>query len=57
MQDIDVLRAKTIQELRVIAKSLGLKRVDVYKKEALIVLIEEMNANMAAAPSSDFLEI
>ncbi len=56
MQDIDVLRAKTIQELRVIAKSLGLKRVDVYKKEALIVLIEEMNANMAAAPSSDFLE-
>ncbi len=53
MQDIDVLRAKTIQELRVIAKSLGLKRVDVYKKEALVVLIAEMNANMAVAPSAE----
>ena len=53
MQDLDVLRAKTIQELRVIAKSLGLKRVDVYKKEALVVLIAEMNANMAATPSAE----
>lgn len=49
MQEREILKKKTILDLRVIAKELGIKRVESYKKDQLIDLIEKGTAPASTA--------
>ena len=47
MQDVAILKKKTLVDLRVIAKTLGIKRVDSFKKDELIEQIIQVSQQTA----------
>lgn len=53
MQEREILKKKTILDLRVIAKELGIKRVESYKKDQLIDLIDKSATAAAATTASE----